>query len=92
MDCGVGCGVSSSESMAGVACRGLWCVCVCSKVWKKYRVTIHKSIVVSIVPSYLVWLNFGMPFLYILSFVSVVVVVFGGGGGRMNGFDYTAAA
>ena len=26
MDCGVGCGVSSSESMAGVACRGLWCV------------------------------------------------------------------
>ena len=38
MDCVVGCGVSSSESMAGVACRGLWCVCVCvcSKVWKKY--------------------------------------------------------
>ena len=54
MDCGVGCGVSSSESMAGVACRGLWCVCVCvcvRKYGKNIGVTIHKSIVVSIVPT-----------------------------------------
>ena len=79
--------------MAGVACRGLWCVCVFGNISGVAICKKHYGIV----PTLFGWV-LGMPFLHILSFVSFffrivsVCFCFWRGGGGMDGCDYTAAA
>ena len=77
------CHILLAVDMAGVACQGLVCVCVCVEVGKMATdtgMTIHKGIVVSFLPCLAVFLRFHsymyMLFQFLKCFMLLVSVVF----------------
>ena len=62
--CIVKCHFISAGDMAGVACRGLVCVCAVGKMVKDIGMTICKSIVVSLLPCLVAFLSFH-PYMFV---------------------------
>ena len=73
------CHFISAGDMAGVACRGLMCVCAVGKMAKDIGMTIRKSIVVSFLPCSVAFLAFHPYMFFQYFFCYLFLLLFWGG-------------